>query len=70
MRKQKTVVGLKAVGGFTLIELLVVISIIAFLLSVLVPSLTKAKEKAKSVMCVAQLKSFGSIGMLSKNCAI
>lgn len=37
--------------GFTLIELLVVISIIAMLLAVLIPSMNKAKETAKRVIC-------------------
>jgi len=51
-------------NGFTLIELLVVIAIIAILAAILFPVFAQAREKARGITCISNLKQLGTATMM------
>jgi prepilin-type N-terminal cleavage/methylation domain-containing protein/prepilin-type processing-associated H-X9-DG protein len=57
----------RKLNAFTLIELLVVIAIIALLISILLPSLSRARELSKRLVCASNIKGIGTSAKIYAN---
>ena len=63
----KSTEGLGTPQGFTLVELLVVIGIIALLIAILLPSLSRAREAAKAIQCLNNMRQFAIANTMYAN---
>jgi prepilin-type N-terminal cleavage/methylation domain-containing protein len=60
-KKERTRMNMKAKSCFTLIELLVVVAIIAVLVALLLPALGRAREEARAVQCMSNMRQLGLV---------